>query len=164
MKQEKQRPRFIRRRGRIIPIGGKRGRNKKAARDILSTKNAPELARVGGAVGGGLAGLFAAGKLQKKSLALEKAGKLKSASILNRFAKIGKFSAKAIPALIAGTALVAIDRKSRDEGSAFDIGNNSGAFNITTALLGGYMFARTGKRFEKLGLRGGKFPFKLKDI
>lgn len=154
--------RFIRKKGRIIPI---RARNDvAAARGIFAKKNHRELATIGGAAGVGLAGLYGSGRLQKKSDALMKAGKMKASNITNRFAKIGKFSSKAIPALIAGSALVAIDRRTKDEGTVFDIGNKTGAFNIATVLLGGYLLARTGKRFEKWGLRGGKFPKKLRDI
>jgi len=156
--ENKNRVRFIRKGGRIIPIRG----SKRAAKDITSNKR--ELATIMGATAAGFGGGFAAGKIQKKSESLFKIGKLRKAGVLNRGAKFLKFGSKAIPTLIAGSALMAIDRKSRDEGTVFDIGNKSGAFNVGVTLLGGFAAARTFKRFEKFGLRGGKFPFKLKDI
>ena len=156
--QRNQNVRFIRRGGRIIPIRG----SKRAAKDITSNKR--ELATIMGAVTAGFGGAFAAGKLEKKSQALSAAKQIRKSNLFNRSAKFLKFGSKAVPGLIAASALVAIDRKSRDEGTVFDIGNTSGAFNVGVTLLGGFAAARVFKRFEKFGLRGGKFPIKLRDI
>jgi len=158
MPQNKNRVRFIRRGGRIIPIRG----SKRAAKDITSNKK--ELATIMGATLAGFGGAFSAGKLEKKSQALMKAKFIRKSNIFNRAAKGLKFGSKAIPGLIAGSALAAIDRKSKDEGTLFDIGNKSGAFNVGVAIVGGFAATRVFKRFEKFGLRGGKFPIKLRDI
>lgn len=152
--------RFVRIRGRIIPI---KGRNQKALKDITSSKNMGNLAKIGAATAAGLGGLFASGKLQKASDSLLKINPKKSMA-MNKIAKISKFSSKALPALFIGTALASIDRSSRDEGSIFDIGNKKGAFNVAASLGAAFAFTRIGKRFEKFGLRGGKFPIKLRDI
>lgn len=157
--QNKNKVRFIRKGGRIIPI-----RDERAARGILHSQNKRELATIMGATAAGFGGGFLAGKIQRKSDSLMAAGFKKKSGFLNRGAKILKFGSKAVPALIAGSALVAIDRKVKDEGTIFDIGKTTGAFNIAVALGGGYLAARTFKRFEKFGLRGGKFPFKIRDI
>ena len=164
MAKQKRKPTgFIRRGGRIIPIFS--GKNARAAKDITSGKNRGNLAKIAGASAAGLGGLFAAGKIEKVSQALTKKGGFgRKAKALNRLAKIVKFSAKAVPALAIGTAMASIDRSSRDEGTAFDIGNKQGAANIALGLASAFAFARVGKRFEKFGLRGGKFPIKLRDI
>ena len=165
MSKEQGKVRFIRKRGRIIPIrSSSKSGSKRAAKDIFSKKNARELGTIGAALAGGAGGLFAAGRIERKSQSLAKIGKFKSASTLNRIAKFTKFGSKVGAGLAAAGALTAIDRKSRDEGTIFDIGNKKGAFNLGVAVIGGYAAARFGKRFEKLGLRGGKFPMKLKDI
>jgi hypothetical protein len=160
--RKKGQVRFIRKRGRIIPI--RSNKNTRAAGDIFSKKNLPALATIGAASGAAFGGLYAAGRAQKKSNSLLKVGKTAKANSLNRMAKVLKFKSRAVPAIIAGTALLSIDRRSRDEGTVFDIGNTKGAFNVATTLGLGYLAARTGKRFEKWGLRGGKFPWKLRDI
>ena len=153
--------RFVRIRGRVIPI---RSKNKRAIKDITSSKNIGSLAKIVGITTLGLAGLFGAGRIQRQSDKLLKLGKFGKSKIVNKAAKISKFSSKAIPAFLVGSALLAIDRRSRDEGTAFDIGNKSGTFNLASSLAGAFVFSRVGKRFEKFGLRGGKFPLKLRDI
>ena len=153
--------RFVRIRGRVIPIRG--NKNSKALKDITASKNRGNLAKIACATAAGLGGLFASGKIQKASDSFLKTNARKSLA-LNKIAKISKFSSKALPALIVGTALASIDRNSRDEGSAFDIGNKKGAFNVAASLGVAFAFTRIGKRFEKFGLRGGKFPIKLRDI
>lgn len=163
MSKKKGNVTFIRRRGKIIPIK-RSGKNARAASDILSSKNAGSIATIGAASLSSFAGLYSAGKLQKVSQKLEMSKRFKAAGKLNRLAKLTKFASKSLPALAIGTALVSIDRKSRDEGSSFDIGKKTGAFNVASSLALGYLSIRTGKRFEKWGLRGGKFPIKLKDI
>ena len=157
----KRKVRFVRIRGRVIPI---RSKNKKAIKDITASKNIGSLAKIAGVTTLGLAGLFGAGKLQRQSDKLLKLGEFGKSTTVNKAAKIAKFTSRAVPAFLVGSALLAIDRKSRDEGTAFDIGNKSGTFNLASSLAGAFAFSRVGKRFEKFGLRGGKFPLKLRDI
>ena len=118
-----------------------------------------------GVAAAGVAGLFGAGKLARASDALLKAKKFRSSMTLNKTAKFLKFGSKFGAAAAAGTIIAGIDRRARDEGaSVFNLGNKTGAANLVAAAAVGFTFTRIGKRFEKFGLRGGKFPFKLRDI
>lgn len=161
MSAQSGKPRFIRVRGRIIPVGVRR--EKKAAREIVSGKNSVDLLKIGAATAASLGGSFGAGRLQRLSESMKN---LTSAGRLNRAAKLLSFGAKALPAIVAGSALASIDKRThKDEKSRlFNIGNSTGALNVGIGLATGYAIIRSGKRFEKFGLRGGKFPWKLKDI
>jgi len=159
--------RFRRIRGRIVPIRQKKGgREKRAARELFGAIRGRDVATLGAAGVGSLGGLFAAGRLQKESNKLLAIKKIRASTVLNKLAKITKFTSKFAPALIAGAVFTGLDRRTKldEESKFFNLGSKTGAFNIAAAGVGALALARFGKRFEKFGLRGGKFPFKLRDI
>lgn len=155
--------RFIRKRGRIIPISVKNEIT--AAKSIASSKNSGDFAKIGGAAAASMGVLFAAGRIQRKSNALLRVKKFGLSSKVNRLAKITKFGGVAIAGLIAGSALTAIDKRSKDEKSRFlNLGSQStSAIGIAAQIGVGFAAFRFGKRFESAGKRGLNL-FKIKDI
>ena len=155
---------FVRIRGRIIPIGAKK--EFRAAKAITGGKrNKLSLAKIGASTAVGLGGLAAAGRLGKISTTAKVFGR--KAKVLNKFAKVLKFSSKALPAIVIGTELTKIDNSTKaDEKSRFlNLGSGKGIRNIATGLAAGFAFTRIGKRFEVFGKRGfKKFPISLKDV
>lgn len=155
--------RFIRKRGRIIPIAVKN--EIKTAKEFGSKKNRKALATVAGASVVSAAGMFGAGRLHRSAMALEKAGKLKKAAVFNRVAKLGKFGIAMAAGKVMGTAIASIDKKSGDERSkVLNLGSEArtvaGHVAGFALAYGGY---RMGKRFEYAG-KLGKNLFKMKDI
>lgn len=158
-KQKKQgRVAFRRVRGRVVPIRIK----DEAASVQESLKQGTRtgaLPKIGAIFGAGAGAIYGAGRLSRSS------GK-----IANKTAKVMKFAGKWGAALAIGHQLTRIDiANKKDEkakltnlGSGGSIAHNAGRLAIVAA--GTYAGGRVFKRFEKWGARGGKFPFKLKDI
>lgn len=169
-KQQKGRVTFRRIRGRIVPI---RVSDEVAAAKAIGKQSVRTGAAAGAAAAaaGGVGLLFAAGRLQRHSEALTRGGKkLKTATALNKAAKITKFTGKFGAAFLVGSQLLKVDKATRkDEKSRlFNLGSGGSPLQnparLAVAAAGAFAFGRIGKRFEKFGLRGGRFPFKLKDI
>ena len=160
---QKKKVRFIRKRGRIIPISIKN--EVVAAKSISSSKNTGDFAKIGGAAAASMGTLFAAGRIQRKSNALLRVKKFSLSSKVNRLAKITKFGGVAIAGLIAGSALTAIDKRSKDEKSKFlNLGSQSTSALGVAAQIGlGFAAFRFGKRFESAGKRGLSL-FKKSDL
>ena len=159
----KQRKRFVRIRGRIIPIGVRK--EMKTAGEIFSGKNAKSLAIIAGSLAGYGAGVYGAGRLHRKSNALMRLGKIKMSNRLNTVAKLGKFGVVSAVGLSIGGAILGIDKRTNDERSRlFSIGSQAktvaGHALTLAATYGAY---RLGKRFEYAG-KMGKNLLKLKDI
>ena len=159
-KRNNKNVRFVSIRGRIVPIIKKEA---KAAGDILNAANRTgTTAKVAGLTAASFGGLYVAGRLQRKSL--KSFGK--KATVLNRGAKLLKFGAKFAPAMAIGTALIGLDRatKADERSKHLDLSGTPTPARIALGAVGAYASIRLGKRFEKFGLRGGRFPWKLKDI
>jgi len=184
---------FRRIRGRIVPVRLKQGaqREARAVQGLASAGiRTGALASIAGLVGVGLGGLFAAGRLERHSQAMFKrsafhntvmtaAGKplmmvegakvARVGGLLNRAAKLTKFASKYGVGALIGTQVARMDRgTAADEGARFAsagaAGGRSDPLKLAVLAAGAYGYMRYGKRFEKWGLRGGKFPWKLKDI
>ena len=156
--------RFIRKNGRIIPIGVKKEQD--ALSEITSgSQNRISLAKIGLSVGAGFGALYLSGKMGTKSNLLFEAGKLKSSNALNRLAKITKFGGHSTAGLVAGNELSKIDKRSNDErATILNIGNStSSSLAVGTSLVVAYGGYRIGKRFEYAG-KLGKNLLKLKDL
>lgn len=173
---KKSKVRFIRVRGRIIPIQAKREVD--AAKAIISPRNAGNLAKIAAGTGVGAGLLFSSGAAQRRSDRANKLIKrrsistrsrrnlLKASKNFNQFAKISKFGAAGIGALLIGSAISSIDKSTKkDEKSRlFNVGSQAtSALGVATQLGAGFLAFRFGKRFEVAGRRGLNL-FKAKDI
>jgi len=139
--------RFIRKRGRIIPIAV--SKEISVGKEILSAKNRASVLQASGAGAGYLAGLYGAGRLHKKALEV-------GSSKLNRIAKLGKFGIAFGAAAMLANAVTKIDKSTADEKARFlNIGSQAKSILGHTAAFalayGGYRF---GKRFEYAGKMG----------
>lgn len=151
---KKKNVRFIRVRGRVIPVGVKR--EVASAKEILSRKNRRDLAKVASGVSIGLGGSFLTGKLERKTSALSRIGKFKSSSRIHLLAKVLKFTAPVVAGSMAVSALRSIDRRSKDEKArVFNIGSGTKTvIGGAAALAGGFAFYRFGKLFQYAGKKG----------
>lgn len=159
--QEKQR--FIRVRGRIVPIKAKKEIN--VAREITAKKNRSSLGVLSAATAGYFGGLYASGALYKKAAELDLAGKIKLSSGVSRLAKLGKFGTMFAAGHFTASAISSIDKRTSDEKArALNIGSNAKtSLGVATAFAAAYASYRVGKRFEVAG-KMGKNLFKLKDL
>lgn len=169
-------------------------RERRAAQGIVGAgMRTGALGAIAGLAATGLGGLYAAGRFERKSQALFKHASVldtvtdssgrplswanskstaKIAGRFNRAAKLTKFASKYGVGALIGTQLASIDRgTSADEGARFAnmgaAGGQGGRFDpakFAVLAAGAYGYMRFGKRFEKWGLRGGRFPWKLRDI
>ena len=161
---QKGQVRFIRRGGRIIPIGVKR--EGQALNEITSgSQNRTSWGKIGLATVGAFASLYAAGRMGAHSDKLLSLGFKKSSDVFNRVAKITKFGGQSTAAIVAGREMASIDARSNDEkAQVFNIGNTTKSIAATASgVLGAYGAYRIGKRFEYAG-KLGKNLTKLKDI
>lgn len=147
MQKNKKNVRFVRIRGRIVPMAMKR--EAQVAGEIGSKKNRGSLAQIAGAGAVGAGGLYGAGRLHRQAMKV-------GSSKMNRVAKIGKFGvAFGVGALMAN-AITKIDKKTADEKSrVMNIGSQArtGAGHLAKFALA-YGAYRVGKRFEYAGKLG----------
>lgn len=153
---KKNRPKFIRKNGRIIPIGVQK--EMRAAGDIASSKNAGAIAQIGGVVAASMATVYGSGRLHRYA---KSTGNMK----LNRVAKLGKFAAAFGAGIGIKNALTKIDKRTNDEqGRLLQIGSQAKTgLGVAASFASGYALYRVGKRFEYAG-KLGKNLFKKKDI
>ncbi len=147
MQKKNKNVRFVRIRGRIVPMRIKK--EAQVAGEIASKKNHGAIGKLAGASAIYAGGLYGAGRLHKKAMEMK-------SSKLNRVAKIGKFGVAFGAGALITSALVSIDKKTKDEKSrVLDIGSQArtGAGHLAKFALayGGY---RLGKRFEYAGKLG----------
>ena len=142
---KQNKPRFIRRGGRIIPIGVKR--EFKAAHEI-ARKGGSTLGIVTASAGVTAASLYGAGRLFKLSGGRGKLGQL---------AKALKFGGVAGSGLVGAHAIGSLDKKvkSDEKSKLFNLGSGAtSAAGIAGQIGVGYLAYRFGKRFEVAGKRG----------
>lgn len=166
MKEKKKIVGYRRVRGRIVPITVK---NEVAAATDIAKKSASTGAapKIVGLFAAGAGAQFAAGRMQRASDAAVKSAKFFSKyNLLNRAAKISKFTGKYGAAALIGTQFLKVDKASKkdEKSKLFNLGASHSPARIVLALGAAFAGGRVLKRFEKWGLRGGAFPTKLRDI
>ena len=147
MKKKNKGVKFVRIRGRIVPIKIKN--EVKTAKEFGSSKNRGSIAQLAGAGALGASGLYGAGRLHKKALEI-------GSSKLNRVAKLSKFGIAFGVGAIASNAWAKIDKKTGDERSKLlSIGSQAKTAAGHVASFGlAYGSYRLGKRFEYAGKLG----------
>jgi len=147
--------RFVRIRGRIVPVQAKREVD--AAKALASPKNAPALGRLSAGLFTSAGLMYGSGVLQRKSNAFLRLNKIKGSGVLNKAAKISKFGSAAVASLVAGSALISLDRSTTKDEKSKLLNLESAAttpLGIAAQLGLGFVAYRFGKRLEVAGKKG----------